>query len=60
MAQPRKHAFALAAVIQRVFLESLRQRIARRRAHRRDAEVGSESLAVALSPCFHSGGVLYA
>ena len=49
MAQPRKHAFALTAVVQRVFPEGFRQRIARRRAYRCDAKVRSESLAVALS-----------
>src|ERR1035437_4755294 len=48
MAQPPKHAFTLTAVIQCVFVEGFRERIARRRSHRRDAEVGTESLAITL------------
>src|ERR1035437_5905187 len=48
MAQPPKHAFTLTAVIQCVFVEGFRERIARRRSQRRDAEVGTESLAITL------------
>src|SRR5271155_4603303 len=46
MSQPRKHAFTLAAVIQGVLAQGFRERIARRRSYRRDAEVGPKSLAV--------------
>src|SRR5580693_3127243 len=46
--QPRKHAFALTAVIQRVFPEGPRKRVARGRAYSGDAEVGPESLGVTL------------
>jgi len=46
MVEPRQQASALAAVIQRVFAEGLRQSIARRRGHRGNPEVGPESLAV--------------
>src|SRR5229473_1292256 len=52
MAQPRKEAFALTAVIQCVFVEGFRERIARRGADRGDAEVGPESLAISLRALF--------
>src|SRR5258708_23339018 len=48
MAQPWKEAFALAAVIQSVFAEGFRKRIARRGAYGGDAEIGTEPLAVSL------------
>src|ERR1035438_2059155 len=48
MSQPRKQPFALTAVIQRVFLEGFRERIARRRSYRCDAEVRPDSLAITL------------
>src|SRR5580704_9720318 len=46
MTQTPKNAFALTAVIQGVLPEGLRQRVARRCRHHRDAEVGPNSLAV--------------
>jgi len=55
--QARKHTFALATVVQRVFPEGAREGIARRRSDRGDAEIGSESLAVtrrALLPLWRS------
>src|SRR5260370_19470475 len=52
MAQPRKEAVALTAVIQRVFPEDFRQPIARCGADRGDAEVGPESLAISLRALF--------
>src|ERR1700686_4771444 len=52
VAQPWKHAFALTAVIQRVFLEGFSEGVARRRSNRRDAEVGREPLAVTLRSLF--------
>src|SRR5580704_18755288 len=50
--KPRKHACALTAVVQRVLPEGPRKRVARRRAHRSDAEVGPESFGVTLSSLF--------
>src|SRR5271167_1540853 len=49
MAQPRKHVFALTAVIQRILPEGFRERITRRCRYRRDAKVGLKSLAVTRS-----------
>src|SRR5580658_5013321 len=49
MFQAWKHAFAVAPVVQRVFLEGLRQGIARRSAYRCDGEDRCVSLAVTLS-----------
>src|ERR1700682_2299553 len=46
MAQSPKYAFAVAAVIQRVFPEGFRQSVARTRRYHGDAEVGTNSLAV--------------
>ena len=48
MAQPRQHAFALTAVVQRVFFEGLGQRITRGGAYGCYAKVGPESLAITL------------
>src|SRR4029077_12440323 len=52
MAQPRKKAFALTAVIQPVFPKGFRERITRRGADRCDGEVGPESLAITLRALF--------
>src|ERR1700674_326259 len=52
MAQPRKRPFALTAVIQRVFVEGFRERIARRGADPCDDEVGRESLAISFRSLF--------
>src|ERR1700733_14595971 len=46
MTQSPKHAFALTPVIQCVFPEGFRQRVARRRRYHRDPEVGTNSLAI--------------
>src|SRR5271154_2185903 len=50
MAQPREKAFALTRVIQRIFLEGFRERVACRGADRCNPEVGAESLGVTLRP----------
>src|SRR5580692_9791459 len=47
MAKTRNHAFALAAVVQRILVQSLSQGIARRYRYRVDTEIGPESLAIA-------------
>src|SRR6202171_4086451 len=52
MAQAWKETFALTAVIQRVFAEGFRKRVARRGAYRCDGEVGPESPAITLPPLF--------
>ena len=52
MVQPRKETFALTAVIQRVFAQGFRERIACRGAYSCDGEVGPKSLAVALRALF--------
>src|SRR6202158_4560453 len=52
MAQPRKEACALTAVIQRVFPKDFREPIACRGAYRCDAEAGPKSLAVTLRALF--------
>src|ERR1700693_5735942 len=52
MFHPRKEAFALTAVIQRVFVKGFRERIACRGAYTCDGEVGRKSLAVALRALF--------
>src|SRR5450755_4066856 len=46
MPQPRKHSSALAAVIQRVFFESLRQRVAGRDRYRRNSKIRPKPFAV--------------
>ena len=48
MTEPRKYASAVAAVIERVFSEGFRQRVACRRANRFDGKVGPEPLAITL------------
>src|SRR3984957_12523694 len=49
MTEARQNAFALAAVIQSVFAESLRQRVPRRCSHRRNAKIGREALSITFS-----------
>ena len=50
MAHPRDYASAFTAIVQGIFLQSFRQPITCRGSHRRDREVGAESLAETLSP----------
>ncbi len=52
MAEPREYAFALATVIQSVFLEGLCERIARGRGYAGDAEGGAKTLAVGRGALF--------
>ena len=55
MAEAWISSLALAAVVQSVFLESLSQSVARGRADGRDAEIGSDSLAIAFGALFPLG-----